>query len=623
MEFSFANQLGLWALVGIPIVVLIHFLQRQSQEVTISTLFLLQQMQRESVEGRKFERLRSSVPLWLQLLMVCLLTWLLAQPRWLRSDSVQPLAIVLDESASMGAFQKEAKEQLAASLKTLSNSVTRSEFYVLGSSLSGSNLYRGADLDELIVSLEKWQPNLGEHEFEPALRVARSLVGQRGVVVLVTDQVREKLPFDTVLLATGTAKPNVGFAGLTVSEETGAPRWKAIVRNYSDEEATREWFLAIGDQRATQTITLGPGEIRSLEGPFPENAPQVTLHLAPDAFKMDDVLPLARPEPRQLVIRPIVQAALADEALQVAQSIGHSQVLDASAPDNAPLDIVISSYDPIRPALPADNAIVFMEHPLKQNQVVSGRLITTNHDLIAHLNWEPLIVRQSLQIPRLEMDTVLLWQDERPLIMLRESPGKQQLLFNFDLKGSNALRLPAFILLVHRFAERVRAQKPVLERRILETGQPLDLVVKPNLPAPGADPAAPLPAPPVYRMAFQSWDGLNDFESPIPANEISRRRAPIFPGFLSVYRGEEKILEGSTYFADTREADLRQASSQNDMGGMTHTLVERHTQVDSNWTLWLLILALVLVLSWAWIAWRQSKIVASEQANAKFGRAAA
>lgn len=621
MELTFANQLGLWALIGIPIVVLIHFLQRQSQEVTISTLFLLQQMQRESVEGRKFERLRSSVPLWLQLLMVCLLTWLLAQPRWLRSDSVQPLAIVLDESASMGAFQKEAKEQLAASLKTLSNSVTRSEFYVIGSSLSGSNLYRGANLDELIASLEKWQANLGEHEFEPALRVARSLVGQRGVVVLVTDQQREKLPFDTVLLATGTPKTNVGFAGLTVSEETGAPRWKAIVRNYSEEEVTREWFLAIGDQRATQAITLGPGEIRSLEGPFPENAPQVTLHLAPDAFKMDDVLPLARPEPRQLVIRPIVQPVLEEEALQVAQSIGHSQILDASAPDNAPLDIVISSYDPLRPALPADNAIVFMEHPLKQNQVVSGRLITTNHDLISHLNWEPLIVRQSLQIPRLQMDTVLLWQDTRPLILLRESPGKQQLLFNFDLKGSNALRLPAFILLVHRFAEQVRARKPVLERKVLETGQPLELAVTPSAPAPGADPAAPL-APPVYRMVFQSWNGLNDFEATIPPNEVARRRAPIFPGFLTVYRGEEKILEGSTYFADTREADLRNASSQNDMAGIGQSLVERHTQVDSNWTLWLLLLTLILMLSWAWIAWRQSKIVASEQ-SLKFGRATA
>ncbi|HRJ10726.1 MAG TPA: BatA domain-containing protein, partial [Prosthecobacter sp.] len=103
-SLTFANPLGLWALLGLPVVVAIHFLQRRQRRVTCTTLFLLEQMRRESRTGNRFEKLRVSIPFWLQLLMVLLLAWLLAQPRWLGRDAVQRVAVVLDASASMAAL---------------------------------------------------------------------------------------------------------------------------------------------------------------------------------------------------------------------------------------------------------------------------------------------------------------------------------------------------------------------------------------------------------------------------------------------------------------------------------------------------------------------------------------
>ena len=104
----FSNPAGFWALLGIPAVLLIHFLQRESRRVRASTLFLLEQLAPESAQGRRFERLRNSAALWLQLLAVLLFAWLLAGPRWLRPDSVQKVVFVLDSSASMSAFSGEA-----------------------------------------------------------------------------------------------------------------------------------------------------------------------------------------------------------------------------------------------------------------------------------------------------------------------------------------------------------------------------------------------------------------------------------------------------------------------------------------------------------------------------------
>ncbi|MFT5470928.1 MAG: hypothetical protein ACI8UO_006061 [Verrucomicrobiales bacterium] len=634
-----SNPAGLWALAGIPAVILIHFLQRQSEEVTISTLFLLQQMQRESVEGRRFERIRSSVPLWLQILMVLLLTWLITQPRILRQESVQPIAVVLDSSASMSAFKEEARVQLVKELEKLQKEARHTDFVLIESGQADVNLYRGSELEDLEKAMENWEPAAGRHDFTRALNRGRSAVGRQGLLILVSDEVNEDadLPFDADLLAVGVPKSNVGFAGLRILDgaDGEAPKWTAMVRNYSDQAIEREWWLASGSRRSTNILKLGPGEIRSIEGPFPPDLELCSLHLAADALTPDDVLPMVRPRPRSLTIRPVVVPALVEDSARVAESISYSRVL---GPDDAgPADIVLWSYNLTDPSYPAADAIIFMEHPLKQNLIVEGRLIAENHELINHLNWDALIVRQSGQIPRREGDFVLLWQDARPLIMLREVGGIQQLLFNFDLKGSNALKLPAFIVLIHRYAESIREEKPTLERRVLETGQPLEL-------------DAPLQAlnrkVETVRFKFDSWDGENDFDFEAEMNEggsryasfvnefINRlsvwvsveqkqnrpplRHAPDHPGFLTVWFGEEKILEASTYFGDTREADLRGAESFNGLKGLAGELVERHTESDANWMIWVLFLAFLLIFSWAWIAWRQARVQASA-AEEEFG----
>ncbi|HVJ45894.1 MAG TPA: BatA domain-containing protein, partial [Luteolibacter sp.] len=102
------NPLGLLALLGIPAVLAIHFLQRKAVELPVSTLFLLERTQREAASGRRFDRLIPSIPLWMQLLAVLLLTWFLTEPRYPKSGTVQRLAIVLDSSASMTVFKEEA-----------------------------------------------------------------------------------------------------------------------------------------------------------------------------------------------------------------------------------------------------------------------------------------------------------------------------------------------------------------------------------------------------------------------------------------------------------------------------------------------------------------------------------
>ncbi|RYD48518.1 MAG: hypothetical protein EOP85_03375, partial [Verrucomicrobiaceae bacterium] len=229
--FSLANPLGLLALLGIPAVLAIHFLQRKAVELPVSTLFLLERTQRDAASGRRFERIIPSVPLWMQLLAVLLLAWFLAEPRIQKAGSVQRVAVVLDSSASMGVFKKDAIERLMAELPQFQGPATTIELTVMEAAPGRPRLYAGTSVDELKEVLGKWQPSDGVTDPTQALRLARSLVSREGSVIYLTDTPAESLPFESKLIAVGEAISNVGFTGVSFTREEGALVWRALVRN--------------------------------------------------------------------------------------------------------------------------------------------------------------------------------------------------------------------------------------------------------------------------------------------------------------------------------------------------------------------------------------------------------
>lgn len=597
MSLTFANLAGFWALLGIPAILAIHFLQRQSQILTISTLFLLDQMRRESVSGRRFERLRSSVPLWLQLLAVLLLTFILIEPRWVQPDSVQRIAVVMDSSASMSTatFRENLERELKRELGDLSRIAVHTEYVVLDSQIAGEPIYNGTDVEELMVQLADWKPTGGDHDFGPALRVGRSLVGGDGLLILATDHLRDDLAYNAKLLAVGEPVENVGFAGLNIVErDDGEILWQAIVRNYADTVQTRSWFLQSGQQKTeSRSLTLEPGEVRSLQGRFPEQADAVVLRMQPDEFAFDDSLPAVRPRPKPFAIAKISPPAL-DEPF--AQILGSFDGLVTPSDENPP-DLALIAYDPLNPQPLPERAIVINHHRGVAKNYLTGRIAAENHPLVDGLNWQGLISRQTPGIPRDESDSVLVWQGERALVFLRTTEGVRQLCFNFDLATSNAARLPAFIVLLHRFVDDLREQKVEEESANFEIGQPLLIAFSVGEEA---------PTELTQSTTTVSLTQASSNTETIPLSRAGLLRAPELPSFFEISQGSDPedpgvLLRGAAHFADTREGDLRQAASRSDLRGLDNELVEQHTEQDANWPLWLLLLLAALVASWYFV----------------------
>ncbi len=570
----FANPLGLLALLGIPAVLAIHFLQRRTKELPVSTLFLLDHTRREAAGGRNFERIIPSIPLWMQLLAVILLAWFLSEPRYPKSGSVQRVAIVVDSSASMSVFRKEALERLGKTLPDVRGQASAIELTILESAPNRPRIHTGSSIVDLKAAMEKWQPRDGPVDPTQSLRLARSLVSREGTVLYLTDTPASTLPFDARLLAVGEPIGNVGFTGVSFATEEGALVWRAMVKNHSDKAADRTWSLqSSAGATEARPMHLDPGGLVTLQAAFPSGADNVRIVLSPDRFPLDDVLPLVAPKPKTIRLFRAASAAFSG----LTERLQHALDAAETARDAADADLSVASYNPLDPTPSSGNSIVFVEDETRTGAWLKGGIIAEPHVLMDGLNWQSLLARETIQLERKPEDKVLLWQDKRPLIFLRESGNVRQMFFNFDPGLSNVEKQPAFIVLLHRFAESIRSTKiaPVSEN--LETGQPLEIAAAPGVP-----------------LTVSATDASGAAIS----GPLSPRSAITSPGFLTIRQGEQVLLTGAVRFGDPRESDFSACASSAAGETASTASIERHTRPDPFWRLWILLLIAALLVSW-------------------------
>jgi len=558
---TFANPAGFLALLAIPAILAIHFLQRESRRVLTSTLFLLEQLAPESAQGRRLERLRTSVPLWLQLAAALLATWLLVDPRWVRPDAAQHVMLVLDSTVSMSAFHDELLRAVDQDTARLAAAAAHTEWQLIESDMTRPTVYSGPSRDALLAALRTWKPHLGAHDPSPQIQAAQAMLGGKGTLIFVTDRNRT-LPAGVHLLAVGHPFDHCGFCGMTVTGST----WRALARNYGATPQQRNWWIeANGQKSPPRDLTLDPGRAVQLTGAFPPGATRCELVMDADAFPLDSRLPILMPQLKRLSIR-ISPAPEYQDFFK--QFIGSLDRVDASP--TAP-DLTLSVYDPMNPGLPRTPAIVLVSDPSPSSTFPEGNVTAAANSLAAELNWSGLLANESMAVPPKPDDETLVWQGDRPLIFLRHEGPAPLLVVNFDIRASNAPELPAFILLLHRFAEQIRAAKMADESRNVETSETLSVATDPRLP------------PPVLagttELAF---------------------RAPSEPGFFKVTQAGRELLDGAAHFADTRAADFRAASSADDVRAETAQTLRRNSQPDLLAPAWMLILGIAMAASWGW-----------------------
>jgi hypothetical protein len=292
---------------------------------------------------------------------------------------------------------------------------------------------------------------------------------------------------------------------------------------------------------------------------------------------------LVRPQPKQLKL--CSSAALDELSKKLLRSI--DQLVPGSAMD---ADIALVSYDPLDPTPSVGHTVMFVNDGTQGGQYLAGGIIAEKHPLMDGLNWQSLVVRETIPLEIRPNDQVLLRQDQRPLILLREVPAEaerpasQQLMFNFDPRLSNIDNQPAMIVMLLRFIEQIRERKVAASQENLEISQPIRLAT-----------STPITASPVQLLE------LNKSGETIRTTVVDARlplTSPDTPGYFRYRQQDQILMETATHFADTREADFRACGELNQLADAKKISIEAHSTGDPYWHLWVLLLVALLLISW-------------------------
>jgi len=484
--------------------------------------------------------------MWVQLLAAVLLALLLAGPRWVAPLDAQRVVILLDDTASMSAFRDAAGERLESIAADADERARVTEWVLL--TFSGSRLYAGDSIEDLVAALEGWEPSRSAEDLSDSLALARSIAGASGLIFALSDH---PAPDEQFKLWNSVGEPigNVGISGILA----GPDGWSAVIRNYGSDPVERSWRVrpdSLADAE-WETISLPPGGARTVTGRFPSDGGEIWVELSPDRFVLDDRAPIVPPAPKPISVQA---GGGAPEELG-AKIVALFEDRPAS---RAEPDIVIDSWSPLRPGFPEGNAILFIAEAGERAKAIEGMPVATRQPLVEGLDWGPLVAATAFDFPESVVGNVLVWAGDRPLISERKTADGSQLLFHFDPRASNLARLPAFPVLVHRWVESVAhgLARPIAGN--FETGQRIDE-------------QASLPL----------------------------ARAPLEPGFFGVPdEGEQPLIIGAAQFSDTREADFSGASTVTQLSSDSGADLIREARAQAPGALLGLILGGVILGSW-------------------------
>ncbi len=573
MGLSVAHPVAFWGLLGLPLVVLIHFLQSRERKENVSTLFLLDMLPEETRKGAVFTRLLAGPQLWFQLMTVLLLTLILARPMWLRSESVQTVALVIDVSASMRAFRDETQTGVTRLFQRLEGTAGTTEWLILPSDMTQPRIYRGTDPAEALLRIQALDLNAGPHPVRPALIQARRLIGEEGGLVFVTDHPLDSLPADAVALGVGSPKPNHGIAGIRLRKrDNGDWDWEAVLTQASPRASSTSLTVRVdGQELSTSQIQLLPEGLSQATGRLPSGSVQGLLQLGEDAFDLDNLYPFILPQHPQLPVSldlPTDMAAWAKKVLRTVEGA-----------NPVPMGAEVGWRE-------IGNVIPLPSTPHEILQRTGGpsgkyqRPVAVSHPLTEDLVWANLVVIPRERV-RISGETVLIWMGDIPLVSLLGDSMQSRLLLNFDLKDSNADRHPGMVMLLHRFLSGLRDRQAETRTENLGTAQRIE-----EFPTFGTE----------WITRFRHPEG----EETTSSASAPPKHAPDTPGWWTVGRAEldTPLLRAGVAFRHPEESDFRKAITRPLPGQWVAGRRERNSEQDVLRPLWFLLLTGCLVGAW-------------------------
>ena len=583
-EFPWA----LTALVALPIAVVIYLLRNRSKKQVVSALFLWSSPNLSANQGQRIQKVQSGWLLFLELLILTLLTLAAADihVRWLRQDS--PTVLILDDSWSMQTSKKQAIETIQ---KWVSQQriVFPVQIICVGKTATrdGEPCNYQADLTARLV---QWSndgmksPECDDSRLKETIdRFCSS--GKPVHAVIVTDHPRPGLAQDgkVTVLSVGRHDSNLAFTSAVrfPSAIDGQDVVIVEIANLSAKNLTVKCQLQVESQspRSLDSVVIPSGESTEIKASVPVDKTAV-LELPKDVLEIDNQVVLP-PLPRQTirvrldvsnpVLAPAVKKAieLAQDGQRKVEQVSSNEdllVTDNPAPGSSSsvhrlqFDVPSQSLDKIDPTIFKGPYIANSSSSLMTGSDFSGVLWGIENN-----DW------------RMEpAESALLSVGDIPLIVQRtNSNGVISVRVRIIPELSNLIQSPNFPIFIYNVLKQQAEALPGLQTSFISSGEYFVFFSRQNEPTP---------------LEILSPDGKKDI---IPFRLGQAVFQPYNTGLYKI-ASKGKAYQASVNALNQNESDLRSLKSGE--WGAQYSAAQKDSQfVSLRVPLLLLALALAVV----------------------------
>ena len=467
---------GLASLASLGGILFLYLYQFRGRRVEVSALFLWRTEENSGREGRQRRRIPWTLPLLLELLAALLLSLAVAGFAYSRTVSRPRAVVLLDSSASMNArsagssFRERAAQKVSRVFDQMGERgrVTLVETG-FGGRLLGDELLTRREADEAI---SRWRPAAPPHSFGPALELARSLLGEEGSILLVTDH-RPGVEGAEVV-GVGRGLPNTGWLNARWREDGGI---FAVARHYGSEGGRKTVEISDGDRvLARRELDFGKRRSIPLTVEVPEEVSSVELRLPDDALPNDNTVYLARaPQPVVPLQVNLSGGRMKDAIWKALRSVADIAVVESDEP-------ALSFSAGEGGSAGALTEVTFRAAPEGDRRVYSGPyFVEPYHPLTRGMSLKGALWAAD---PDYEPDSgrVLASVGSVPLLVLRGS----ELVLNLAPAAdrSNIFQMAAWPVLVSNLLKWTHGRMPGLKRHTYRLGERVSFEKPPAWPSP-------------------------------------------------------------------------------------------------------------------------------------------
>ncbi len=442
---------GGWAFLGLAAVLALYILRREYREFPISSTYLWQKTLQDQTASKPFQRLKSNLLMFLQLLAVLLLALSLLRPLLPGQQEGGETVMIFDLSLSMqtetiGLSRIDRAVNEAGRMVDGMGAGDKVTILTAGTTVKNL-LSRSGDKQALWNVLRSIQAENGPADVNGALSLAKAMGREIEDlnIILYSDDYDGSVE-DVQFVAAGAGAMNRGITSLTAARQENGVAALARIANYGQAATVTVECYADGLLSDVRTAELLEGGTAGVRFDLPAGAVEIWARIVEsDGLAADNIRYAAL---RDLSSQKIVLIGRDNIFLEKAfLQRGNIALVRATAADAASiLDAGLFVYDGVMPdPLPAHGALLIVQPKSPVFSITPGEkkepeyALRLSPDTFAaqfadHVSFSDVLVKQYAP---LSGGQPVLTSGGDTLITAGEESGRRYMVMSFDMHESN------------------------------------------------------------------------------------------------------------------------------------------------------------------------------------------